>query len=167
MRMRSDGRRAVVVRPSGILLLLLVVLTGGCRRGEPTARVMGHVTGGGRAPTGAMVLAENRERGILATAAIEADGRYELRTGPNRGLPLGEYRMAVVPQPPRPGDPAAQMQTRFLKPGEKPPQGPLPIADVPRRYHSTDTSGLVVTVTPPETSFDIVLESGTTRDSSP
>lgn len=161
MRMLSDPSRVATRRPSapeaGLALLLLL---GGCHRSEPTARVTGSVTVDGRVPTAAMVLAENRERGILATATIDVDGRYELRTGRGRGLPGGEYRMAVVPRPGHAGDIADQMQTRFLQPGEKPPSMPAPLGDVPKRYHSTDTSGLAVTVAPPETRFDIVIERG-------
>lgn len=126
---------------------------------EPAARVTGVVTVNGKPPAAAMVVAECRERGILATAAIGADARYELLTAPGRGLPAGTYKVAIIGRPGRSDDIAESMKPRFLKPGEK-----LPTATakdgIPSKYQSTDASDLAMQVTLPPIEFNIVLPAG-------
>jgi hypothetical protein len=94
-----------------------------------------------------MVVVENRDRGIFAAAAVDAAGRFDILTAPGRGVPAGRYRVAVMPQP----SPASDIADA-LKPG-RPGAENAPV--VPAKYGSTDTSGLSIDVTLPQTDLAI------------
>jgi hypothetical protein len=131
-------------------LPLVLALGWGCGRGEPTARLVGQVTIGGKPPTGSvMVVAEDASQGISAAAAVDAAGTFDVLTAPGRGLPVGRYQVAVIPTPP----PIEDLDESLTLDAAPPPD----TSGIPARFQSPATSGLSVDVQPPETRFDIAV----------
>jgi len=147
----QPGRGRPPLGPSLALCLpLCLCLCWGCGRGEPTARLVGRVTIGGKPPAGSvMVVAEDASRGISAAAAVDAAGTFDVLTAPGRGLPIGQYQVAVIPTPP----PIEDLDASLSLDAASPPD----TSGIPARFQSPATSGLSVDVQPPETRFDIDL----------
>ena len=138
---RCETRSSPMMRSLRLLprlrwLLLLSVV--GCQGGEPLSQVAGRVTIGGEPVTTGGIEFEDRAAGISAGTALNADGSYEIRRLGKRGLPPGDYRVAVRPLP-RPSD-----EGRLVGDGRPVPR---PSASaIPEKYHRTETSGLKITV---------------------
>ena len=120
---------------------VLPVIVAGCgssdrvRRGE----VRGTVRVEGRPLTAGTVFFENAGAGVAVSAAIQADGRYEVRTYEGSGLPVGTYRVAVTAQRlaetdanPLAGDPRSMEVAGSV--------------EIPARYRRASTSELTITV---------------------
>lgn len=86
--------------------------------------------------------------GPAAYAPIEEDGSYEMRTGRERGLPIGEYQVTVTANEPPPVLQTAQ--------GGPPPEG-KPIT--PPWYQLKDSSGLRYNVESGSNEIDLKLTS--------
>ena len=135
------------------VLLVGAALVGGCgAKGPARGAVKGRVTMDGKPVTGATVLIENPEFGVAVNAPLDADGRYEVKSYQGDGLPVGSYKVAVLPG-------------GVMQPGEE-----LPTADkakfvrpkltviIPEKYHKTATSQLAIDVKEGETlPFDFKL----------
>lgn len=131
-----------------MLLLAIGAVCGGCGRLEPAARLVGSVTIDGAPPKKPlMVFVENRDRGIVAAAAVDQAGRFDVLTAPGRGVPEGRYQVALMVPPPPSGDLADA-----LKPGRPAGRTAQPF---PAKFGSTATSGLSVDVKLPQTEFAI------------
>ena len=83
--------------------------------------------------------------GPPAMSTIEADGTFELSTGRQRGLKLGEYKVAVT------------SYNAPLKPGMTPKQVNA-ISNVHEKYRSRDTTDVVVEVVAGRNDFDIEVK---------
>jgi len=119
--------------------LLLLLLCAGCGpEGPPRGAVKGRVTFGGDPITGAMVVFE--DAGLAPSANLDADGRFELRTSEGPGLPVGTYKVAVMP--------GRMMESGEESPlaGKKQPPRPKPSTKVAEKYHKSATSGLTAEV---------------------
>ena len=82
---------------------------------------------------------------MRATALIESDGTYDVRTNRDLGLDLGEYKVAV--------------SSREIVKRER---GGLPVPGkylAPKRYGNTETSGLHYTIAKGSNTIDIELTS--------
>jgi hypothetical protein len=85
-----------------VLLILVSFLTSGCEDGanQPTAIVIGHVYYKNRPLTsGIIVFSPDAERGCkgeLATADIQPDGSYSLKTNNRQGAPIGWHRITIL-----------------------------------------------------------------------
>ncbi len=127
--------------PWSVALIALAGAASGCSSDAHRGVVKGRVTFKGQPVTGALIHFENREGGVEAQAALDADGRYEVKTLQGDGLPAGRYKVAVAPG-------------RIMQPGEEaplagkaPPKGSLPpTTAVPAKYLRTATSDLVAEV---------------------
>ncbi len=130
---------------SAVLCLSVLVLCAvGC--GGKPATVKGQVTLDGQSVTRGSVGFFPIGGGQQAVGIIESDGNYELRTNRDRGLEVGEYAVTVFSRergevdeqggPPRPG--------KFL---------------VPRKYSSSNTSGLRFEVQKGHNTIDLELSS--------
>ncbi len=128
----------------GAVHLFLLCVVAGCS-GEPTARVSGRVTVGGE-PLAAGQIAFERDGRLLA-GSIDAQGGYELRNGNSRDLPPGEYTVLLSPPPP---ELVADPQTTEMTPVSLPDQSRFP-----DRYRRPETSGIVRTIPPGESTIDI------------
>jgi hypothetical protein len=123
------------------LLLVGLALAGGCgSKGSARGVVKGRVTIGDKPVTGATVLFENAETGVGVNAQLDAEGKYEVKTYQGDGLPVGSYKVAVLPG-------------GVMDPGEESPMAnkakstrPKLTVIIPEPYHKTATSKLAVEV---------------------
>lgn len=139
-----------------ILLFAGLTLVVGCSKTTPRGIVKGRVTIGTKPVTGATVLFENTETGVAVNAPLDPDGRYEVKTYQGDGLPIGSYKVAVVPggvMTPEEADLSAKATDA------KAARAKQPKTPVHERYHKTTTSKFSVEVkegdNPP---FDFQLE---------
>lgn len=126
----------------GCLLLAAacLLLLPGC--GSNLARVSGEVTLDGKPlETGTIVF--QGEGQAMGVGEIEG-GSYAIKTGNERGLAPGKYRVTV-----------SAFQTR---PGASDMDEPVPAFLTPQRYNDPETSGLEVEVQPGSNTFDFPLE---------
>jgi hypothetical protein len=105
------------------------------------------VTYEGRPVKDGLVLFSNDELGIHMTAEID-QGRYEVVTSRARGLPPGEYQVAIAPP----------IVDHPVGPIQEPPR-PLISRDIPERYHDARTSGLSVGLVDGDNTADFELTS--------
>ncbi len=108
------------MRPRLHLCGLLLVLATGCGGGtDQTAEVQGRVYYQGKpVEGGTIVFTPDPSRGgsgPLARSEIQADGRYQLRSGDTSGAVAGWHRVSVAPAGP-PGSPGRLLPTRFSDP---------------------------------------------------
>ncbi len=118
----------------------LLALVGGCQTETPTwGSVSGVVRCEGQPVSSALVLFSCRDIGVEMTAQTDAEGRFTLRTDKVDGLPIGNYRVAVLPQATNLPLPAQGMM--FTGPAPQPVASPLPAAD--RHLQTTSLSAVV------------------------
>jgi hypothetical protein len=129
--------------------MLPVVLLLGCGPARPrTVVVSGTVTYKKEPVKGATILLAPKTHGSPALATTDLDGKYRLRTFANGdGAVPGDYVVSMsayvrVPAATGSGQPAAPPKTKWL---------------IPKKYGSSRTSGLTVTVVPTqqELNFDL------------
>ena len=118
-----------------------VIAVLGCTA-KPPARgvVQGRVTLGSKPVTGATVLFENTGTGVAINAALDQDGRYEVKSHQGAGLLPGTYRVAVVPGRIMGPDEAPI----FADAAPAPASGPA--SPIPEKYYSLSSSGLQIEV---------------------
>jgi hypothetical protein len=142
-----------------------LVLVMGCN--EPTTTIRGTVTTGGK-PAGGVTVTFFPSNNRTFTADTDAEGRY---AAPVTGR--GTARVAVQAPPPRPkprpdppagggrdtyGRGEAQSDDK-AKMSRMPPPSEIPEGiKLPDKYADPNTSGLTVTLSGPETVFDIKLD---------
>lgn len=93
-----------MARRRGLLLgLTLLLLVFGCGREDKLTPVHGRVYYRGQPLSGGTIVftpdPERGGRGPLATAEIEADGRYVLHTDQSPGAVSGWHRVSIAPPP--------------------------------------------------------------------
>ncbi len=123
------------ILPPRLLAVLLVghaLISSGCREHQPLARISGEVRFENERVEEGLIIFSNGQLGVHMTAEI-ANGKYEVVTSRQRGLPPGEYRVAIAPP----------IVDHPVGPILQPPQATAP-PNIPRRYHKARTSGLTV-----------------------
>lgn len=105
-------------------LLAVPWLLAGCGGAAPTGTLSGKVSLKGQPVMGAQVSIISSKTGSGAIAEIGQDGAFEFR----EGLPLGTYKVAIVPKPPEPAAPGMRL-----------PKGPP--SSIPLKYQRIETSG--------------------------
>jgi hypothetical protein len=144
--MQDSNRLKPTIR-SWLLILLLPAIVG-C--GSGLASVSGTVTldgqpiAGGAEVRGTVTFTRPDGSGVPAVGVLDENGRYELSTGGQKGVPPGSYQVAIV-------------ATRIIipEPGATPSGRPI----TPRQYASAKTSGLTAEVTTGDNTHDFPLES--------
>jgi hypothetical protein len=121
--------------PAAMLALALV----GCgRTGPPIGSVSGKVTLNGKPVTNADICFASPE-GYGASARLSANGEFRLGSQYGPGIPLGKYRVSIVPRRsetgPSPFAPTPSGPKASKTPGE-----------VPAKYQNMETSGLTANV---------------------
>lgn len=145
MPVKSSRRPGV----AAVATLVMVAAVVGCSR-HPS-KLSGEVMLDGEPlPTGVIMLSPART-GPSAYGEIGADGRYELKTGSEKGLEPGEYVVTVAANEPGPTVPESET-------GATPPIRPLM---TPHKYADVGTSPLRITVKPGSQRLTIELESET------
>lgn len=147
--MPGRSQRPFLVLAAPLAAVTLSVAVSGCS-GEPhvsTAPVQGKVTYDGKPVEKGEVLFVS-ETGFAASAALDSEGRYALASQYGRGIPPGKYKVAISPPPAKqvPGsDPPAALSAKDFP-------------DIPKKYWTTDGSGLTASVTQQSKDFDFELK---------
>ena len=116
-----------------------VLLAAGCGSAEKPIDISGKVTFKGEPVTeGSVQFIEDRT-GRGAEVDLGPDGRYKAR------LFAGEYKVVVTP--PYLVDMSSGMPNPYYK----------KVKNIPKKYHSTATSGLTAVVSPDQTTHDFAL----------
>ena len=143
---RSCSMRSIRQLLPLIATLLVSILAAGCGRSN-SAAVAGQVTLDGLPLTQGTVVFHPVAEGPTATAALDVQGFYELKTGGLTGLPAGDYIVTVA------------STAGVVEPGKNRPQ-PLPGRLVtPPQYRSRSKSPLRFSAQPGSNQFDIELSS--------
>lgn len=138
---RNDVSLVVIVAMFGLAAV-------GCGSGKRLEPVGGKATFEGKPTANAQIRFLNRESGIDVMAVADDNGVYKVVMAKGAGLPVGEYRVAVMP--PVVDIPIGQT-TRPLNQELR--------SDIPERYRHPETSGLALTVKPRPGAFDIDMQS--------
>lgn len=150
-------RRAVPRSAAALALGLALVLGSAAGCGRHPAKLSGEVTLDGKPlPTGMISLSPARS-GPSAYGEITPDGRFELKTGSEKGLEPGEYVVTVAANAVGSDEPVPES-------GGPPPIRPL---ITPPKYADVSTSPLRITVKPGSQKLDIELSSGAESESEP
>ncbi|GAB6186733.1 carboxypeptidase-like regulatory domain-containing protein [Thermopirellula anaerolimosa] len=150
----------------GIAALGLITL--GCSKGSglKTGSVSGTVTMNGQPVANAQVVFQPKQGGQNAVGTTDANGRYTLMTGTDRGAIIGEHRVTVTVQQGAEqlsgidaADPsAAYGQAMMAAASGRPPAGQTQgSSGIPAKYADPNTSGLVFTVQAGSNTFNIEL----------
>ena len=128
----------------GLVLFLIVVVLGslGCQKGETLGAVSGDVTFQGKPVTQGVVMFRNAGQGIYVTAPLDEQGHYVVKQATGAGLPPGEYQVSVNP-------PVVDV------PMGGPVQQIPSFSNIPLKYRDANTSGLTLTVSETATTLDI------------
>ncbi|MGI9427972.1 MAG: hypothetical protein ACR2NM_04900 [Bythopirellula sp.] len=136
-----------------LLVLLSFAAAAGCAQKEEIGVIEGIVTCNGQPVTNATLFFRDHDRGIHIMADVQEDGGYQVFTAGGRGLPLGEYRVSVVPTGPEiETDPETGDLSVSRATGNKGPE-------IPMQYQDVKTSGLVAKVASGRNKFDIEMKS--------
>jgi hypothetical protein len=148
MPMRRTGWLPTIrsLPPLSFLLAAIVFGATGCNRGPPIAEVSGKVSFEGQ-PVTEGVINFASESGFGIQSQLGADGRYRLHSHHGKGIPLGTYKVSISPPPfdPVPAD--------LSQPPPRQPEYP----NIPQRYRSFQTSGLVAEVVAEDNVFDFEM----------
>jgi hypothetical protein len=131
---REAGRMFRTWRIRAPAAMLVLVLVGCDRARPPIGSVSGKVTLNGKPVTKAEICFASDD-GYGASTPLSSDGGFQLGSQYGRGIPLGSYRVAVVPLRDQ-GAPGTPMTTRAsTKPSE-----------IPTKYQDMMSSGLTAKV---------------------
>ena len=138
-------------RPWGLMCAMILCGAVGCSDREEIGVIEGTVTYQGQPVSNATLFFRDHERGIHIMADLKDDGTYQVFTAGGRGLPLGQYRIAVVPSDTATvaNPDTGEIQTSRAVAG--------PRTTFPERYRDVRTSGLSTTVEEGHNQFDIKL----------
>lgn len=82
-----------------------------------------------------MIRFSNPTSGVDMMAQLQPDGSYEVVQAQGKGLPEGDYQVAIMP--PRANIPLGPMKTPVKQQAHP---------EIPERYRSPTTSGLLMTI---------------------
>lgn len=146
-------QQLAVRRGTALLLAVMMVLAPGIPGCGPAGKkvwpVAGKVTFQGK-PVSAGTIRFKNSTGVDMTAGLRLDGSYEIVMAEGRGLPAGEYQVAIIPLSAAPG---AEIP---MGPGAPPPK---PVCnDIPLKYRQPTTSGLTLTIPSDAQRFDFDMQ---------
>jgi len=130
-----------------VIVAAAALLAAGC--GRHAAKVSGRVTFEGRPLTNGVVSFTPVKPGSSAYGTIDAESRYALQTGAEKGIDPGDYKVTVAAN--ATPEEAAQMGFKVGREGIMPLLTPL-------RYADVATTPLTATVKPGSQVIDLVLE---------
>ncbi|UUO06199.1 hypothetical protein M4951_22940 [Blastopirellula sp. J2-11] len=128
-----------------LLLIATAVCLTGCsgENAVPVSAVAGKVTFNDQ-PVSEGTVSFMSDQGFGASAPLEADGTYQLRSQHGAGLPHGAYKVIVQPK-----------EEEFLE-SERAPRK-TQSSDIPAKYQEFATSGLEIVIDEKPQTFDIQL----------
>jgi hypothetical protein len=139
---------------ASVILLLAVIAAEGCRHRHwrLLGTVHGRVTLQGKPVAAGTITFDNSAEGVALSASIGPDGSYRMKSYEGDGLPVGKYRVTILPQP---------FVVHHRTPFDPPPPAPATpteLADIPQKYRDADTTSLTAAVAPGENGpFDFNL----------
>ena len=120
-----------------VATLILLAVAPGCSgtAGPPVAPVSGKVSFEGK-PVAKGTVNFISDAGFGASAPLNSDGTFTLKSEHGNAVPLGNYKLSITPPPPAidPSLPAG---------GSAPP---VEAPDIPKKYREITTSGLTAVV---------------------
>lgn len=126
---------------SSFAILSCIVFLGCSRNTEgPKGKLAGKVTLDGKAITQLSLQFENKDAGVDLTTPVDADGNFEVKNYKGAGLPVGTYRIAVIPGGMISSPDEIPLAGKKHKPVPPGPKG------IPEKYLQTGTSGLTVEI---------------------
>jgi hypothetical protein len=136
---------------SCILIFVTPLLLSGCGgAGDvdygPLGTVSGKVTFQGAPLAEGQILIEKQGGGGSGGAEIQPDGTYKV-VDTKGGVSVGTYNVSIVP-------PTVE---KDLGPNTPPTQEPKEMANLPKKYHTFETSGLTVEIKEGENTKDFDL----------
>lgn len=151
----SDLFSSVVARRVGLCATVAVLaLVGGCGESAgPSGKVTGKVTYQGQAVSSGMVSFAGEEIGVGGGGLLQEDGSYELLNVAGGAIPVGAYKVAIRPVPPKlPNGDMEAMEERMKN------SSPWPkIPNIPAKYRNVQTSGFSAEVKEGDNTFDFEM----------
>jgi len=145
----SNKRRFTASSLVAAIAITVGGFASGCGGGGPAiAPVSGEVRLDGK-PLAEGYIQFASPTGFGAGSALKADGKFRFRSQYGNGIPLGVYRVAIVPPPPE--GPIPMVPDRKAKKG-------LPISQIPMKYRDMGTSGLSADVKVGNNDFQFELK---------
>jgi len=135
---------------AGLAVAFALVLS--CSSGPARGPVKGRVTMGGAPVTAATVFFENAELGGGMNAPLDSNGEFEVKNYQGAGLPVGTYKVAILPGGVMTPDEAGPKAT------EAKAARPKANSAIPEKYHKTATSGLTIEVKADSAPFEFDLK---------
>jgi hypothetical protein len=145
-RLQRPAMRRAAVWLAAAMMALTGCLSGCGPSGKKVWPVSGKVTYQGKPVAAGTIRFQKLD--VDMTAGLRPDGGYEVIMAEGRGLPEGDYQVAVIPLSAIPGSPIPM----------GPIKAPLPkpvCRDIPQKYRDPSTSGLTLTVKPGNNPFDV------------
>jgi hypothetical protein len=149
----SDAEKTPFLHYVGMAMIACALLYGVWKfffgGGPRMAPVSGQVTFQKKPPPrGAMILFSDEPRGNFMTAKFDEEGNYRVEMAEGWGLPLGDYKVAILPPP-------YKLTQDFINKhkGQDPHLAMFP--SIPLRYRDPDKSGLVLKLTSSGSKFDV------------
>jgi hypothetical protein len=124
--------RLLLVFAAGVLALWAC---GACKKPRDIAPVFGKITFRGEPVAEGLVIFQDKEQAVLASAKIASDGTYRVKVMEGDGLYFGD-----------------QLEMSKTPPKEK------PYANIPARYRNFQSSGLRLSVGSGDNPFDIDMK---------
>lgn len=139
-------------------LLLTTISLVGCSGGSTlpegdTGTVKGKVTHKGNpVPEGASIVFLHKDKGITASSAIAADGKYALKMRRGDQILVGDYQIGITP----PTEELTPEEAKAVNEGKELPKKEWP--QIPEIYRNPETSGVKFTVKAGENTFDLDMK---------
>lgn len=147
--------RYTIARLLCLAALALTLL--GCGRSGPAYwPISGKVTFQGKPVGSASIRFCNSKAGIDVVELLDANGQYTVVTGDRKGIPEGQYEVAVMPK--------LDFSNAKCDENGLPVRSTMPSAlernppNIPTKYHDPATSGLTLTVKAEPNTFDVDMQ---------
>lgn len=123
----------------------------------PKGSVSGKVTGASVGEGISVVFTEAGERGFLAQGTTDADGNYKLTSKLDGQLPVGKYKITVLPKSTDDISTESTDYEKMMSGGGKTTASTPASSSVPERFQDASTSGLEFEVKEGANTYNIDL----------
>lgn len=134
-----------------------VALSAGCGSSGPAYwPICGKVTFQGKPVTNGEMRFCNSKAGIDVVESLNTEGQYTVVTAVQKGLPEGQYQVAVMPK--LDFSRVKSDQNGFPIPSTMPSEAERNPPNIPPKYRDPMTSGLKIAVKPETNTFDVDMQ---------
>ena len=144
------------------ILVLLVMVVGGCGPSANTGRVSGSVKHqDAEVEPGTKIYLEDPAKGYIAGGVVQSDGTYELKYQGSDDIPVGDYVIFIGPPDSNMSEAEFMALSRkvakeYRARGKKPP--PSPDWTLPQEYYQASTTPLKHSVVEGKNIVDVVMD---------